>query len=197
MNNDSAMRSGKHGIQHNTITETGPCFHDDVIKWKHFPRYWLLLGEFTGDRWIPRTKASDAELWCFLWSASEPTVEQTMETLVIWDAIALIMTPQLCQCKDNLSTNRDFHYKDKTVTHGDKTIPDSAEPRLELFYPPLHWNGNVFILMKFSSLAALKVVKMTTSSAASDEHFVKMTTFSFQWIRRRYRSTTSRCSGFL
>ena len=32
----------------------------------------------------------------------------------------------------------------------------------------LHWNGNVFILMKFSSLAALEVVKMTTSSAASD-----------------------------
>ena len=26
-----------------------------------------LCGEFTGDRWIPRTKASDAELWCFLW----------------------------------------------------------------------------------------------------------------------------------
>ena len=30
-----------------------------------------LCGEFTGPRWIPRTKASDAELWCFLWSASE------------------------------------------------------------------------------------------------------------------------------
>ena len=28
-----------------------------------------LCGEFTGPRWIPRTKASDAELWCFLWSA--------------------------------------------------------------------------------------------------------------------------------
>ena len=28
-----------------------------------------LCGEFTGDRWIPLTKASDAELWCFLWSA--------------------------------------------------------------------------------------------------------------------------------
>ena len=25
-----------------------------------------LCGEFTGHRWIPRTKASDAELWCFL-----------------------------------------------------------------------------------------------------------------------------------
>ena len=30
-----------------------------------------LYGEFTGPRWIPRTKASDAELWCFLWSESE------------------------------------------------------------------------------------------------------------------------------
>ena len=30
-----------------------------------------LCGEFTGPRWIPRTKASDAELWCFLSSASE------------------------------------------------------------------------------------------------------------------------------
>ena len=38
--------------------------HDDVIKWKHFPRYWpfSLVNS-------PH-KASDAELWCFLWSAS-------------------------------------------------------------------------------------------------------------------------------
>ena len=28
-----------------------------------------LCGEFTGPRWIPRTKASDAKLLCFLWSA--------------------------------------------------------------------------------------------------------------------------------
>ena len=43
-------------------------YHDDVIKWKHFPRYhgyWPLCVEFTGHRWIPNTKASDAELWCF------------------------------------------------------------------------------------------------------------------------------------
>ena len=43
--------------------------HDDVIKWKHFPRYWPFGREFTGHRWILRTKASDAELWYFLWSA--------------------------------------------------------------------------------------------------------------------------------
>ena len=44
-------------------------FHDDVIKWKHFRVTGHLCGEFTSDRWIPRTKASDAELWCLLWSA--------------------------------------------------------------------------------------------------------------------------------
>ena len=30
-----------------------------------------FCGEFTDDRWIPRTKVSYAELWCFLWSAPE------------------------------------------------------------------------------------------------------------------------------
>ena len=46
--------------------------HDDVIKWKHFPRNWPFVREiFTGSRWIHRTKASDAELWCFLWSESQ------------------------------------------------------------------------------------------------------------------------------
>ena len=28
-------------------------------------------GESTGHRWIPLTKASDAELWCFLWCTPE------------------------------------------------------------------------------------------------------------------------------
>ena len=50
--------------------------HDYVIKWKHFPRYsGPLCGEFTGPLWIPLTKASNAELWYFLWSALEQTVE--------------------------------------------------------------------------------------------------------------------------
>ena len=45
--------------------------HDDVIKWKHFPRYWPFVRGIHGSPVISRTKASDAELWCFLWSASE------------------------------------------------------------------------------------------------------------------------------
>ena len=45
--------------------------HDDVIKWKHFPRNWPFVRGIHRSRWIPHTKASDAELWCFLWSSSE------------------------------------------------------------------------------------------------------------------------------
>ena len=44
-----------------------------------------VTGEF------PLTKASDAELWCFCWSAPEQTVEQIIEMLVIWEAVVLIM----------------------------------------------------------------------------------------------------------
>ena len=44
----------------------------------------------------------------------------------------------------------------------------------------IHWNENVVILTKFESLAALEVVILTTSSAASDENFIKMKTFPFQ-----------------
>ena len=47
-------------------------------------------------------------------------------------------------------------------------------------YRQNHWNRNV-ILTKFSSLAALEVVILTTSSAVSDENFIKMMTFPFQW----------------
>ena len=34
-----------------------------------------LCGKFTGHRWIPLTKASDAELWCFLWPEPELSFE--------------------------------------------------------------------------------------------------------------------------
>ena len=45
--------------------------HDDVIKWKLFRYTDPLLGESTRHRWIPFTKASNAELWSFLCSAAE------------------------------------------------------------------------------------------------------------------------------
>ena len=65
--------------------------HDDIIKWKHFVVAGPLWGKYTGDRWIPLTKASDVDCWCFLCSAPEQTIEQTTETPVIWNPIALII----------------------------------------------------------------------------------------------------------
>ena len=44
----------------------------------------------------PVTKASDAQLWCFLWCAPEQTNEQVVEMPVIWDDITLIVTSLLC-----------------------------------------------------------------------------------------------------
>ena len=80
------------------------CFFQDCVIWEDillqnyhrmtssngniFHIIGLLCGELTGHQWIPCTKASDVELWCFLWSVPESTVEQTMETTVIWDAIS-------------------------------------------------------------------------------------------------------------
>ena len=63
--------------------------HYDVIKWKPFPRCWPFVRGIHW--WIPIIKASDAELCCFLWPVHEQTVEQTIDTPVIRDAIALIM----------------------------------------------------------------------------------------------------------
>ena len=75
------------------------CFINMVMgsRWDHrMETFSVLLAlcdrDSTGHRWIPLTKANNAELWCLFWSAPDQTVEQTIETSVIWDAIALIMT---------------------------------------------------------------------------------------------------------
>ena len=71
--------------------------HDDIIKRKHFPRYWPFV------RNIHRSPVKFSKrpvtwgFWYFLWSTSEQTIVQIIETPVIWDAIALTMTSLLCQ----------------------------------------------------------------------------------------------------
>ena len=41
-----------------------------------FPVTVPLCGEFTGHQWIPLTKASDAELWRFIWPVPEQTLSK-------------------------------------------------------------------------------------------------------------------------
>ena len=81
--------------------------HDMVwYPWWHemetFPRYWPFVMGIR--RWIPLTKASDADLWRFLWYPLEQTVKQTIETLVIWDVIAHIITSLLQYIPRNMHT---------------------------------------------------------------------------------------------
>ena len=46
----------------------------------------------SGHRWIALATASNVGFWCSLWCAPEQTFEQTVEMLVFWDAMALIVT---------------------------------------------------------------------------------------------------------
>ena len=54
------------------MMDRGHGNHDDVIKWKHFPRCWPFVRGIHRSP-VTGTKASDAKLWCFLWSAPEKT----------------------------------------------------------------------------------------------------------------------------
>ena len=45
--------------------------------------------------WISLKKASDAGIWCFLWSTPDQTAEPTSEAPVIWVTMTLIMTSLL------------------------------------------------------------------------------------------------------
>ena len=69
--------------------------HEDVIKWKHVPRYWdLCEGNLTGQQWIPLTKAVAR---CVMHSLiCTWTNSWTLKAPVIWDAITPIMTSLLC-----------------------------------------------------------------------------------------------------
>ena len=71
-----------------------------------------LCGEFTGHRWIPNTKASDAELWCFLWCLSKQLWGWWFETLSrplwrrcndiarpSWRGLGVFSTPGSTRCR--------------------------------------------------------------------------------------------------
>ena len=57
-----------HGVISSLLSVLIVAHHDDIIRWKHFPRYRSLCGEITGHRWISRTTASNAELFICAWT---------------------------------------------------------------------------------------------------------------------------------
>ena len=72
-----------------------------------------LCGEFTGHRLIPLTKASDAELWLFLWSASEQTVSKQSRRR--WFATPSCSLLRHCNVRYESTKNCSYmYYENKT-----------------------------------------------------------------------------------
>ena len=76
--------------------------HDDVIKWKHFPRYWPMCGEVPGQWWISLTKTSDVELLMFslIWawingSVNNRETGDLRRNCAHYDVIVMICQPAL------------------------------------------------------------------------------------------------------
>ena len=72
--NQSINQSYNRPITKQCISFCLSFSHKHVMKWKHFPRYWPFVRGI--HRWIPLTMVSDAELWCFLWSAPNQTARR-------------------------------------------------------------------------------------------------------------------------
>ena len=70
----AAMYICSHNEVQKLLDHTLTNIHDGVIN--VFRVIGHLCWEFTGHRWIPHTKASDVEFWCFLWSAPEWSVSK-------------------------------------------------------------------------------------------------------------------------
>ena len=70
-----AIGNLSRALRRSTPTNLSKCIMMTPSNGNIFRVIGHLCGEFTGPRWSPRTKASEAELWCFHWSASELTVE--------------------------------------------------------------------------------------------------------------------------
>ena len=103
--------------------------YDDVIKWQHFCVTSLLCREFAGDRWIPLTKASDAKLWCFLWSApsingwvNKRDTNDLRSHRVHYDVIIMCVWKWVIIDCYLLSQNQNVVINAKTPTEPHKTI---------------------------------------------------------------------------
>ena len=69
-----------------TNTDLTRCCH----QMETFPALLALYEGLHRSTVVPLTKASNAELLCFLWSAPEHKLEQAIEMLVIWDTIGYV-----------------------------------------------------------------------------------------------------------
>ena len=217
-------------------------YHDDVIKWKHFPRYWPFVRgthrwpedsphkgqqhwpgprfnikmtsyqyrkSHCGDKTILRpsylnngisyTGKMTSLYWIrtlvFSLMCAWTTVEQTMDMPVIWDTFAHFMTSLQWSCfvlfwlyfsswwihVIYLPISHRFMFQcwPRFISPYDVTRPQWVNTLS--IYRGTTWKQKCRLLTKFSSLTTLEVVILTIFSAASNENFLKMTIYPFQW----------------
>ena len=77
-------------------TDTKPAFVQVMVSWwRHQMEFSALLALCEGNPPVTGGSPQKGQFWCFLLSP-EQTVQQKIETPVIWDVIALIMTSLYC-----------------------------------------------------------------------------------------------------
>ena len=147
-----------------------------------------LWGESTDHRWIPLKKASDAELWCFLSSTPEQTVEQTIETPVIWDAFVLIMTSLLWTIYYTVLKSRfcsSFEYEHPYMkSTGARSSYELQWLRLHyLVTAGTHYN-DVIMRPMASQIISLTIVYSTVYSCEDQSHQTSASLASVRGIHR-------------
>ena len=85
-----------------------------------------LCWEFTGHRWITITKASDAELWCFLWAAPEQRLSKQSRlswfgtpSRSLWCLCSEFDLSKICVLKSRLQNGAHFVFKPQCVNTND------------------------------------------------------------------------------
>ena len=104
---------------------TAHADYDDVIKWKHFPRYWPFVRGTTHQRWIPLTKVNDAELSYFLWANDRdaddlrPSRSLWRHCNDIWDILGVV--PFTDTLPVHLASRKFLYHKLQPITPTDFT----------------------------------------------------------------------------
>ena len=112
----------------------------------------LLCGEFTGHRWIPRTKASDAELWCFLWYGwvNNREADHLRRYRAHYDVTAMYSLALFAKCKIyHKSLGSYINHGVMTSQHieAETKLAPLCRPYFQMYFH--QWKSSYMISLKF------------------------------------------------
>ena len=109
-----------HGTECSTVTTQTTCFMMTSSNGNIFRVTGHLCGEFAGHRWIHHTKASDAELWCILWSA--PWINGRVKNCEAGDLRRHRTRNHVTIMSQTLSSQRTLHIYPSQVSLGESHV---------------------------------------------------------------------------